>query len=333
MKNIIISDHTLRDGNHAVGHKITLSQIENYCKFAEEANIPIVEVGHGNGLGASSILIGRSQNTDEEMILSAKKHLKNTKLCVHSIPGISTIKTNIKPAMDLGVDIFRIASHCTEASVTKTHIEYLRANNKTVYGVLMMSALADTKTLVEEAKKMETYGASAIIIMDSTGTYTPEEVDERISALKSSLSIDIGFHGHNNLGMAITNSITAISKGATIIDACIRGFGAGAGNTQLEVLVPVLLKYGYYTSIDFNKLIKESDMVMSYLIKNPPVISPINILTGLKKLFSGFEKPIIKASQLNGIEYSSLIFELGNRKLVAGQEDLIYQIAETLKNK
>jgi 4-hydroxy 2-oxovalerate aldolase len=133
--------------------------------------------------------------------------------------------------------------------------------------------------------------------------------------------------------MAITNSITAISKGATIINACIRGFGAGAGNTQLEVLVPVLLKYGYYTSIDFNKLIKEADAVMSYLIKNPPVISPINILTGLKKLFSGFEKPIIKASQLNGIEYSSLIFELGNRKLVAGQEDLIYQIAETLKNK
>jgi 4-hydroxy 2-oxovalerate aldolase len=130
MKNIIISDHTLRDGNHAAGHKITLSQIETYCKFAEEANIPIIEVGHGNGLGASSILIGRSQNTDEEMILSAKKYLRNTKLCVHSIPGISTIKTNIKPAIDLGVDIFRIASHCTEASVTKTHIEYLRTNNK-----------------------------------------------------------------------------------------------------------------------------------------------------------------------------------------------------------
>ena len=331
MNDIIISDHTLRDGNHAVSHKITLSQIEQYCQFAESAQIPIVEVGHGNGLGASSLLIGQSLHTDEEMIVTAKKHLKNTKLCVHTIPGISTIKTNIETAIDLGVDIFRVASHCTEATVTKTHIEYLKSKNKTVYGVLMMSALADTKTLVEESKKMESYGAEAIIIMDSTGTYLPYDVKERISALKNSLNVKIGFHGHNNLSLAVINSITAIQSGATIIDACIRGFGAGAGNTQLEIIIPVLSKYGYRTGIDFNKVILHADLVLDYLIKNVPTVAPINILTGINKIFSGFEKPIIKASKLHGIEYSSLIFELGNRKLVAGQEDLILQIAETIK--
>lgn len=333
MNEVIISDHTLRDGNHAVSHKITLSQIEKYCHFAENANIPIVEVGHGNGLGASSLLIGKSLHSDEEMILAAKKHLKNTKLCVHSIPGISTIKNNINPAIDMGVDIFRIASHCTEATVTKTHIEYLRSKGKTVYGVLMMTALTDTKTLVEEAIKMEKYGAEAIIIMDSTGTYLPTEVKERITGLVTSLNIPVGFHGHNNLNMAVINSIMAVTSGAKIIDACIRGFGAGAGNTQLEIIIPVLSKYGYNTDIDFNKVILHADDVLDYLIKNVPTIAPINILTGLNKIFSGFEKPIIKASKLHGIEYSSLIFELGNRKLVAGQEDLILQIAESIKQK
>jgi len=332
MKEVIISDHTLRDGNHAIAHKISLEQIKRYCIFAEEANIPIIEVGHGNGLGASSLLIGQSAHTDEEMIQVARNVLKNTKLCIHSIPGLSTIQRNIAPAISLGVDIFRIASHCTEASITKTHIEYLRNQNKVVYGVLMMSALADIPTLVSEAKKMTSYGAEAIIIMDSTGTYTPQDVQDRISALKDNLDVTIGFHGHNNLNLAIINSIVAIQSGASIIDACIRGFGAGAGNTQLEIIIPVLYKYGYCTPINFNRVIIEADNVTEYLIKNIPVTAPINVLTGLNKLFAGFEKPIIKASKLNSIEYSSLIFELGKRKLVAGQEDLIFQIANSMKN-
>lgn len=333
MKKITISDHTLRDGNHAIGHKINSAQIKTYCNFAESANIPIVEVGHGNGLGASSLLIGKSHCIDEVAITSARECLKNTKLCVHSIPGIATIQRDLKPAIENGVDIFRIASHCTEASITKTHIEYLKNKNKTVFGVLMMSALADTKTLVDEAKKMKSYGADCVVIMDSTGTYIPEEVKERIGALKNELAIPIGFHGHNNLHMAIPNSVAAAIAGADIIDACIRGFGAGAGNTALEIITPILAKYNYLTDIDFNKVINHADSVMEYLIASAPISAPINILTGLNKIFSGYEKPILKASKLHGLEYSSLIFELGNRKLVAGQEDLILQIAENIKNK
>ena len=197
----------------------------------------------------------------------------------------------------------------------------------------MMSALTDTNTLVKEAQKMQEYGANAIIIMDSTGTYLPFEVQERITALTNSLNIPIGFHGHNNLNMAVINSIVAVQSGASIIDACIRGFGAGAGNTQLEVIVPVLKKYGFNTDVDFNRLIMEADNVMTYLLEKAPVpiTAPINVLTGLNKIFSGFEKPILKAAKLHDIEYSSLIFELGSRKLVAGQEDLILQIAANLK--
>ena len=333
MKKIIISDVTLRDGNHSVKHSISKNSILKYCEFAEKAKIPVVEVGHGNGLGASSLLIGKSSISDFDCIEAAKSKLSNTKLSIHAIPGLATLKKDIIPAIQMGVDIFRVATHCTEASLAKSHIEYLKSNTKTVYGVLMMSALIDAKELLLQAKLMSDYGADGIIIMDSTGTYMPKDVEERIKILKQELEILIGFHAHNNLGLAVSNSLTAAENGADIIDACINGFGAGAGNTPLEIIIPVLEKNNFLTDIIFENVIKESDKSLEYLVPSVPVPTAVNILTGLYKLFSGFEKPIIKASKLYNLEYSSLIFELGNRKLVAGQEDLIIEIAQNLKNK
>jgi len=331
MKKIIITDSSLRDGNHAVKHQIKLDSIVKYCQFADAARIPIVEVGHGNGLGASSLLIGQSPFTDEQMLRAAKDNLKKSKLGIHIIPGIATVKKDIERAVDLGVDVFRVATHCTEATLSKSHIEYLRSKDKTVFGVLMMSALADTDTLVENARIMEEYGAEAVIVMDSTGTYLPSEVAERVSRLRDRLKIDVGFHAHDNLGLATANSLVAVESGAKYVDGCIRGFGAGAGNAHLEMLIPVLEKAGFDVDVDFKRVIVEADSVMDYLIPSAPISTPVNVLTGLNRLFSGFEKPIIKASKLFGIEYSSLIFELGNRKLVAGQEDLIMEVAQKLK--
>jgi len=331
MNNIIITDSSLRDGNHSVKHTISLDSIKKYCQAADNAKVPIVEVGHGNGLGASSLLIGQATHTDAEMLSTARTNLPNSKLGVHVIPGIATVEKDIKPAIDLGVDVFRIASHCTEATVTKSHIDYLNKTGKEVIGVLMMTALASADELLDNAQIMQDYGAQAIIIMDSTGTYLPNDVEERIGLLVDVLNIPVGFHAHNNLNYAIHNSIVAIQCGATYIDACIRGFGAGAGNAPLEVLLPVLDKYGYSVDINFKQIINEADNVLDYLVPKVPVSAPVNILTGLNKLFSGFERPIIKASKLNNIEYSSLIFELGNRKLVAGQEDLILEVAQQLK--
>lgn len=331
MKKIVITDSSLRDGNHAVKHSITLDSIKRYCKFADDAGIDIVEVGHGNGLAASSLLIGKSVHSDEDMLATARENLSNSKLGIHIIPGIAT-KKDIEKAINIGVDVFRVATHCTEATLSKSHIEYLKSKDKTVIGVLMMSALADIKTLVDNAKIMESYGAEAVVIMDSTGTYLPKDVEKRINALRNHLIINVGFHAHDNLGLATANSLVAAQCGATYIDACIRGFGAGAGNAHLEMIIPVLEKSGFELSIDFKKIIMEADRVSDYLIKEMPVSTPVNVLTGLNRLFSGFEKPIIKASKLYGIEYSSLIFELGNRKLVAGQEDLILEVAKKMKD-
>jgi len=330
MRKIIITDSSLRDGNHSVKHTISLDSIARYCQFADKAGVPIVEVGHGNGLAASSLLVGKSVNTDEEMLTTAKNNLKNSKLGIHMIPGLATLE-HTRRAIDLGVDVVRVATHCTEATLAKSHIEALAKSNTEVFGVLMMSALITPQELLEQAKIMEGYGAKAIIIMDSTGTYLPFDVQQRISLLKSNLNIPVGFHAHNNLGCAVANSLTAVEFGADYIDGCIRGFGAGAGNAHLEMLIPVLEKAGFNVDIDFKKVIIEADTVMDYLVPQAPISTPVNVLTGLNRLFSGFEKPIIKASKLYGIEYSSLIFELGSRKLVAGQEDLIMEVAQKLK--
>ena len=332
MRKVIITDSSLRDGNHSVKHTISLDSIARYCQFADKAGVPIVEVGHGNGLAASSLLVGKSVNTDEKMLTVARKNLKNSKLGIHMIPGLATLE-HTRKAIDLGVDVVRVATHCTEATLSKSHIEALAKANVEVFGVLMMSALITPQELLEQAKIMEGYGAKAIIVMDSTGTYLPFDVQQRIALLKSNLSIAVGFHAHNNLGCAVANSLTAVEFGADYIDGCIRGFGAGAGNAPLELLIPVLEQSGFQVGISFQETIKEADNVMDYLIPSAPITTPINILTGLKKLFSGFEKPIVSASKLYGIEYSSLIFELGNRKLVAGQEDLILEVAQKLRKK
>jgi 4-hydroxy 2-oxovalerate aldolase len=317
------NDLTLRDGSHAIGHQLTEEMIIEHCKFCEDAGIDTLEIGHGNGLGASSILIGESLLSDVVMIKIAKKYLKKTKLSVHIIPGIATISRDIDSAIELGVDIFRIASHCTEASLTKTHIEYLRSKNKTVYGVLMMSASCSIDILYEEASKMKSYGAMAIIIMDSSGSYLPKDVTERINTLKK-LDIPIGFHGHNNLYLAVANSLAAIESGAKIIDVTVRGFGAGPGNTPLEIMVFLHED----KLIDKNKVLEYCDNFKM----QTPLCKPINILTSKYKLFGGFEKHILKACEKYNISYITLIEEISKHSLTAGQEDFIYVIAESLKS-
>jgi 4-hydroxy 2-oxovalerate aldolase len=233
-------------------------------------------------------------------------------------------------ALEIGVDVFRIASHCTEADITDRHIAYVRKAGKEAYGVLMMSHMASPTILLEEAKKMESYGAEAVIIMDSAGAYFPDDVNERISTLVNGLSIPVGFHGHNNLGMAVINSVTAANAGATIIDGTIRGFGAGAGNTQLEVLVAVFDRLGFETGIDLYKILDAADIAEKEFNPVAAYISPMSIVSGLSGVFSGFAKPVAQAAKEYKVDGRDIFFGLGKRNVVAGQESLIFEVAREL---
>jgi len=330
MKSILISDPTLRDGNHAVGHQLSGEQIAAYCMAAEKAGIPIVEVGHGNGVGASSLQLGESKTSDEETLKIAREHLKKSLLGIHVIPGFATIEKDLKPALAAGVDVVRVASHCSEADITENHIKFAVDAGKTVYGVLMMSHMVTKEILAEEAMKMQSYGAQGIIFMDSAGHYLPADVKERVEILVETLAIPVGFHAHNNLGMAIANSITAVEVGATMLDGCARGFGAGAGNAQLEVLVGVLNKMGYETNIDLYGLLDAADLAERILMKEVPTIKSTSIVSGLAGVFSGFMKPVARISKEFNVDPRDVFFELGRRKIVAGQEDIIIEVARDL---
>jgi 4-hydroxy 2-oxovalerate aldolase len=334
MKKILISDPTLRDGNHAVAHQLTAEQIALYAEAANKAGVPIVEVGHGNGLGASSLQVGESLIDDVTMLETARKYLSTSKLGIHVIPGFATIKRDLQQALEIGVDVVRVASHCTEADITQRHLGFTREKGKEAYGVLMMSHMASASMLVEEAQKMEQYGAEGIIIMDSAGAYLPSDVLEKIAALVEGLKVPVGFHAHNNLGLAIANSLTAIDAGALILDGTARGFGAGAGNAQLEVLVAVLHKLGYATGIDLYKMLDAADLAEHQVMPILPTIKSESIVSGLAGVFSGFAKHVARISKEYQVDQRDVYFELGKRKVVGGQEDMIIEVVlELVKNK
>jgi 4-hydroxy 2-oxovalerate aldolase len=330
--NILISDPTLRDGSHAISHQLTVDHITRYAKIADEAGVPIIEVGHGNGLGASSMQVGLSLIDDKTMLETARNNINKGKLGIHIIPGFATINRDITLAIDIGVDVFRVASHCTEADITQRHIGYVREKGKEAYGVLMMSHMASANTLLQEAKKMELYGAEGIILMDSAGAYLPEDVEDKVSKLVNGLKVPIGFHAHNNLGLAIANSLTAINSGAKILDGTAKGFGAGAGNAQLEVLIAVLEKLGYVTGVDLYKILDAADLVEEHILQVVPTIKSDSIISGLAGVFSGFSKHVNRISKEYKVDPRDVYIELGKRKVVGGQEDLIIEVVMDLVN-
>ena len=232
---------------------MTKEQIIQYTQLADNAGVAVVEVGHGIGLGASSLLIGKSLLSDQDMLCIARDHLENALLGIHVVPGYATVSKDISKAIDYGVDVVRVAAQCTEADTTEQHISYVRERGRRVYGGLMMSHMISPEMLVEEALKMESYGAEGVTILDSAGAFLPDDVTKRIELLSSSLKVPVGFHGHNNLGMAIANSLAAVKAGAHIIDGSICGFGGGAGNSSIELLAAVFSMQNFNAAKNWDK--------------------------------------------------------------------------------
>jgi 4-hydroxy 2-oxovalerate aldolase len=293
-----------------------------------------IVVGHGNGLGASSLQGGLSKNSEAALLQTARQNLNKTKLGTFMLPGYGTIQDNIIPAIESGVRLFKIGTHCSEADIAKQHIEFVRSQRIDAYGVLMMTHMLDPASLLEQAKKMESYGAMGVILMDSAGTLLPSDVRERVGMLAKGLGIRVGFHAHNNLGMAVANTLEAIASGATIVDGTVRGFGAGAGNCQLEALQFVLNRLGYTTGIDIAKLMDISENIVAKQLQNKPQeITAYSLMSGYSGVVSTFIEPVKRMSKELGVDPMEIFLELGRRKTVAGQEDIIIEVANMLKEK
>lgn len=329
--NVEIVDVTLRDGSHAMRHAFTVEQVRKTARGLDAAGVRYFEVSHGDGLGGSSLQYGLSKVDELKLIEAASDVCEQASVSVLLLPGIGT-KKDLQEAIKAGAKMLRVATHVTEADIAAQHIAMGREMGLKTIGFLMMSHMAPTKTLVEQAKLFESYGAEVVYVTDSAGAMLPDEVTEKISALRNELKVEIGFHGHNNLSMALANTIAAIRAGATYVDGSLRALGAGAGNTQTEVMVAVLEKMGIRTGIDLYKIIDVANQVVAPYMPRPQEIDGSSLILGFAGVYSSFLLHARKAAGQFGVDERDILLEMGRLKTVGGQEDYIYEVAARLRD-
>lgn len=327
---IRIVDTTLRDGSHSVAHQFSEDDIRSIAEGLDHAHIDTLEVTHGDGLGGSSIQYGRGKLSDQEALRTAHAVMRKSKLAVLLLPGVG-VKDDLEMAYAEGARTVRVATHITEADISEQHMRLARDIGMEVMGFLMLSHMEAPAKLVEQAKLMESYGATTVYVVDSAGAMVPDEVRSRVGALKSALGCNVGFHAHNNLGLAIGNSLAAIEEGATVVDGSLAGLGAGAGNTATEVLVAVLHKSGYETGVDLYGVMDAAENLVRPLLNRPQVIDKAALSLGYAGVYSSFLLHTFRAAERLGVDPRDVLIELGKRRVVGGQEDMILAVGMELK--
>lgn len=330
-RKITLHDMCLRDGMHAKREQISVEQMVKIATALDDAGVPYLQVTHGAGLGGNSLQHGFALASNEEYINAVASRMKQAVVSVLLLPGLGTMN-ELKSAYREGARSVHVATHCTEANTSPQHIACARELGMDTTGFLMMSHLNDAKGLAEQGKLMESYGAQTVYITDSAGFMLPDDVTERISALREVLDpkTEIGFHGHHNLGMGIANSIAAIEAGATRIDASVAGLGAGAGNTPMEVFVAVAERMGATTGTDLFRLMDIAEDIIVPMMDQPVRVDRDSLTLGYAGVYSTFLLHAKKAGERYGVPARDILVELGRKKMIGGQEDMIQDTAMTM---
>ncbi|MFT6310773.1 MAG: 4-hydroxy-2-oxovalerate/4-hydroxy-2-oxohexanoate aldolase [Porticoccus sp.] len=313
---------------HPKQHQISLNEMVAISKGLDNAGIPLIEVTHGDGLGGASVNYGFPAHSDEEYLTACVKAVNTAKISALLLPGIGTID-HLKMAVDCGVTTIRVATHCTEADVSEQHIGMASSMGVDTVGFLMMAHMIEPEQLLEQALLMESYGANCIYCTDSAGYMLPDHVTSRIGLLRQELKADteLGFHGHHNMAMGIANSLAAVDAGASRIDGSAAGLGAGAGNTPLEVFVAVLDRMGAETGVDLYKIMDVAEDLVTPLMDRPIRIDRDALTLGYAGVYSSFLLFAQRAAAKYGLSSRDILVELGRRRTVGGQEDMIEDLA------
>lgn len=325
MKAPRLTDTTLRDGSHAMRHQFTRQQVRAVVEALDAAGVPVLEVTHGDGLAGSSIQYGFSLVDEMDLIAEARSAASSARIAALLLPGIGTRK-ELKDAIERGVQVVRIATQCTEADISQQHFGMAKDMGLEAVGFLMMSHMRPPEFLAEQALLMQSYGADCVYIVDSAGALLPQDAAARVRALKQALSVQVGFHAHNNLGVAIGNTLAAIEAGADQVDGTLRGLGAGAGNAATELLAAVLDKMGLNPGLDVFKLLDAAEFVVAPFMPFQPMPDRDSIAIGYAGVYSTFLLHAKRWGEKYRVDPLEILVELGRRQAVAGQEDWILDV-------
>lgn len=327
-----LTDSTLRDGSHAVAHMFTEDQVRGVVSGLDAAGVPVIEVTHGDGLGGSSFNYGFSGTNEMNLLKVAVEARTTSKIAILMLPGIA-IKDDLRQAADIGIDVARVATHCTEADISEQHIKLAKELGLEAVGFLMMSHMIEPEQLLEQATLMESYGADTIYTVDSAGAMTIDDARRRVALLKANLECEVGIHAHNNLSLAVANSLAALEEGVDQIDGCTTGLGAGAGNCPTEILIAACEKTGWTTGIDPMAVVDVADEVVRPIRPEQGVIDGDGLLLGYAGVYGSFLLHSKRAAERYGVSTKDILMELGERKVVGGQEDMIIDVAMELQKR
>jgi len=329
--DVRVTDTSLRDGSHAKRHQFTVADVTAVVSALDAAGVPVIEVTHGDGLGGSSYTYGFSLVNERELMAAAVRTANQARIAALMLPGVGT-KDDISACADIGVQLIRVATHCTEADISEQHFGLARDLGLETVGFLMMAHSQPPDVLARQARIMVDAGAQCVYVVDSAGAMIMEDASERVGALVAEIGsqAQVGFHGHENLSLSLSNTILAVRAGAVQVDGSTRHFGAGAGNTATEAMAAVFDRIGIRTGIDVLAIIDAAEDVVRPIMDSEPAVDRLSLIMGYSGVYSSFLKHAYQAAQRYGVSGAEILLECGRQRLVGGQEDQIIHIAATM---